>query len=517
MTEDHRAAIGIRTLGLPTSGFAGLLSQIQRDAYRRLAWLGWLAGGALAFRLSSSVFLELDLGHFLWPALVVLPLVLILAVLCRRSRLPVEWFPSVAVCFEILVALALGTQLLDWQNTLGSSGWPLAAIPSVGVWVILFASVIPLPPSQHLLGAVLSGSAVPLAFFLSLTLYEVPSTVGPEENLRVFLQLMVATGISIAVAYIGARRIYGLSVRLTEARHMGNYQLVEKLGEGGMGEVWRAKHHLLMRPAAVKLIRSDGIGPAYEVQLQRFEREIQATVSLHSPHTIEVYDYGTTEDGTFYYVMELLDGIDLEELVREYGPQPPERVVHILRQTCHSLGEAHGAGLVHRDIKPANIFICRHGRELDFVKVLDFGMVKDHLGEAGLTQMGTFAGTPQYAAPEMAEGLLDEIDPRSDLYSLGCVAYWLLTGRTVFEAESAMKTLMKHINEKPAPPSQRVEGVPADLERLILRCLAKDRDDRPSSTDELDQGLSALNMALDWTEERATLWWEMHRASIGQS
>jgi len=250
--------------------------------------------------------------------------------------------------FEVLIALALGGQLLDWQNTLGAGGWPLAAIPTVGVWVILFANVIPLPPWQHLLGASIAASAVPLSFFLSLSLYQVPAALGPQDNLRVFLQLMIPTAIAVAIAYVGSRRVYGLSLDLTEARRLGNYQLIEKLGEGGMGEVWKAEHRLLARPAAVKLIRSDVPGSGFEKQLRRFEREIQATVSLDSPHTIEIYDYGTGDDGTFYYVMELLDGFDLEELVRDDGP-PAARAGHPHSATMLSLprrGPRVGAGLL---------------------------------------------------------------------------------------------------------------------------------------------------------------------------
>ncbi len=329
-----------------TSGFVGLLSDIQSDAYRKLEWLAWLAATVLVFRLVAVVFLGQKLGAFLWLSLAFAPFAVGLAIACRLRKLPRERFAFVAMGFEVLIALALGGQLLDWQNTLGAGGWPLAAIPTVGVWVILFANVIPLPPWQHLLGASIAASAVPLSFFLSLSLYQVPAALGPQDNLRVFLQLMIPTAIAVAIAYVGSRRVYGLSLDLTEARRLGNYQLIEKLGEGGMGEVWKAEHRLLARPAAVKLIRNDVPGSGFEKQLRRFEREIQATVSLDSPHTIEIYDYGTGDDGTFYYVMELLDGFDLEELVRDDGPQPPERVIHILRQCCHSLGEAHASGLV---------------------------------------------------------------------------------------------------------------------------------------------------------------------------
>jgi len=218
-------------------------------------------------------------------------------------------------------------------------------------------------------------------------------------------------------------------------------------------------------------------------------------------------NYDTTPDGTFYYVMELLDGFDLDALVAKHGPQPPERVVHILRQACDSLGEAHATGLVHRDVKPADMNVCRYGRAVDFVKVLDFGMVKDALSEPGLTQMGTFAGTPHYAAPEMAQGLLDQIDSRSDIYALGCVAFFLLTGRTPFVAETAMKLLMCHVNDAPEPASAFVEGVPPELVRVVLDCLEKDPSRRPASTDVLDERLAAVPLAESWSQDRASDWW----------
>ena len=232
---------------------------------------------------------------------------------------------------------------------------------------------------------------------------------------------------------------------------MGSYHLEDLLGKGGMGEVWKATHRFLARSAAVKLIMPSALGAkdeaAAQVTLRRFEREAQTTASLRSPHTIELYDFGVSRDGTFYYVMELLDGLDLQTLVAKHGPQPPERVVFLLRQACHSLYEAHKAGLVHRDIKPANIFMCRYGTDLDFVKVLDFGIVKREQmagkEEAQLTAVGMISGTPAYLAPEMAlaEG---PTDGRADLYALGCVGYWLLTGQLVFDKANAMAMVVAH-------------------------------------------------------------------------
>jgi serine/threonine-protein kinase len=331
--------------------------------------------------------------------------------------------------------------------------------------------------------------------------------------------LLLPTIISVGMAWYAARRIYGLRSDLSKARELGSYHLVEKLGEGGMGEVWKAEHRMLARPAAIKLIHPEAVkeeaesGDAPGRHLARFEREVQATAQLCSPHTIEVYDYGLTGSGTFYYVMELLDGLDLQEVVTQFGIMPPERVTSILLQACHSLAEAHASGLVHRDIKPANIFLCRLGQDVDFVKVLDFGLVKrTHApGEAHLTQVGTFAGTPAYAPPEMVVAGEEDVDGRADIYSLGCVAYWLLAGRTVFSATNAMQMLLKHSNEAPRPPSEySIAPLPDELDRVILDCLAKDPTDRIPSIDALAHRLREIEWSQQWNDDMALGWWQEH-------
>jgi serine/threonine-protein kinase len=304
----------------------------------------------------------------------------------------------------------------------------------------------------------------------------------------------------------------------SEEPQLGNYDLVEKLGSGGMGEVWRAEHRLLVRPVAIKLVRPDALRPASEkgvpLALRRFEREAQATAVLNSPHTVELLDFGLTPGGKLYYVMELLVGRDLESLIRDFGAQPANRVMFLLQQVCHSLAEAHVRGLVHRDIKPANVYVCRMGLEYDFVKVLDFGLVKFSTGGAGSTLISAdqvVSGTPAYMAPEVILGSAD-VDSRADVYSIGCLAYWLLTGQLVFEADSAMKMMMDHVNRPPVPPSQRTElRVPSELDRIVLGCLEKDPDRRPHDASVL------LQMLLDWKSQdeswshgAARRWWESH-------
>jgi serine/threonine-protein kinase len=290
-----------------------------------------------------------------------------------------------------------------------------------------------------------------------------------------------------------------------------------------MGEVYRAEHQLLARPAAVKLVRPELLGTAdVDVQhrtLLRFEREAQLTARLRSPHTVSVYDYGITDDGTFYYVMELLEGLDLESLVREYGPVPTGRCLHILRQVCDSLSEAHALGLTHRDIKPSNVVLCRYGRRVDFVKVLDFGLARparppDGADTASLTRDDAIAGTPAFMSPEQILGHR-EVGPWTDLYAVGCLGYWLLTGRLVFEGETSLEVLTRHARDVPVAPSRRTElPIPSRVDEILLACLEKDPARRPESADALAKELEEIAAERDWSPEHARRWWEAHRPPL---
>jgi serine/threonine-protein kinase len=324
-----------------------------------------------------------------------------------------------------------------------------------------------------------------------------------------FLLLAVAVVISHVVTRLGRQ--------VAKERELGSYQLGALLGRGGMGEVYRATHRMLARPAAIKLIHPEALTTrdrkSAGLAVARFRREAEAAAQLRSPHTVELYDFGETEDGTLYFVMELLEGMDLESLVRLEGPLPQQRVVHILRQVCESLDEAHSAGLVHRDIKPANIHVGRVGRRHDFVKVLDFGLVKSLAAPAGEDSMATAAGltpgTPAYMAPEMALG--EAVDGRADIYALGCVAYYLLTGQLVFEATSGLQLITKHIQEAPVPPSRRTElDVSPQLEQAVLACLAKRPEGRPQTAADLDRMLAEIEID-PWSQEQATNWWRTHQ------
>ena len=426
-----------------------------------------------------------------------------LFVCTRRVHANRQRLLDVGIAYQSLVAASLAFlhHLHGWEGAWIYSGWSHPA-----AFIMMFAAVVPATPGRALLGAAAAAALDPIALAVTVAA-GAPAPTGP-----VTAMLLAPSALSVAFAWVIAHIVHRLGRDLERAEQIGSYQLVERLGEGGMGEVWRAEHASLARPAAIKLIRGEALGGTGDepaTALRRFEQEAQTTAGLRSPHTITLYDFGRTQDGSFYYVMELLDGIDLQLLVEKFGPTPPERAVHVLRQACHSLAEAHARGLVHRDIKPANIYLCRHGLELDFVKVLDFGLVKHTAAGSAcdprLTQEGQISGTPTYMAPEVAagEGLVDD---RTDLYALGCVAYWLLTGRTVFAGETALKQILAHVAEPPAPASRHV-ALPAALDALVLRCLAKKPGDRPQSAEALAAALAALPLEPPWTPERARAWW----------
>jgi serine/threonine-protein kinase len=316
---------------------------------------------------------------------------------------------------------------------------------------------------------------------------------------------LILTILAAGSAY-GARTISRLRRQVAEARQLGQYRLRRRIGTGGMGEVYLAEHQLLKRPCAVKLIRP---GCADDPRaLNRFEREVRLTAALSHPNTVDVYDYGRSDDGTYYYVMEYLDGLSLSELVERHGPLPPGRVVYLLRQVCEALAEAHAAGLVHRDIKPSNIFAARRGGVADVAKLLDFGLVLPAATPTAshLTAEGQVLGTPLYMSPEQAkEGR--ELDGRSDFYSLGAVAYYLLTGRPPFEAAGVIEVLVAHARDPVVPPSKVRSGLPGDLERVVLRCLAKNPADRFADAEALERALGECGCAGDWDRGRAARWW----------
>jgi serine/threonine-protein kinase len=331
------------------------------------------------------------------------------------------------------------------------------------------------------------------------------------------LMLGAAAGVAVFAAFLTGN-LFDFAY---EERRRGFYDLEEQIGSGGMGEVWRARHRTLARPTALKLIREDRVDSDDEEAgriLQRFEREARATAALRSPHTIDVYDFGVTSDGHFYYAMEYLEGLDLETLVESCGPTPPERAVHLLLQACDSLADAHEHGLTHRDIKPANLFVTRLGPSNDYLKLLDFGLVLEQREEDDaerLTAEGATSGTPAYMAPEMALNR-DRIDGRADIYALGGVAYWLLTGKYVFDAQGGVAMIVEHVKTRPEPPSKRTElPVCPELDEIVMKCLEKDPADRYQSARELAAALTAVPLAHPWTAQRAAEWWDLHFPTSG--
>jgi len=328
----------------------------------------------------------------------------------------------------------------------------------------------------------------------------------PHEGFVIAVIVVIWWAFTTLVCVVISRVIYALRIEVRQARQLGQYTLEEKLGAGGMGEVYRASHAMLRRPTAVKLLPPDRAEPA---ALARFEREVQLTSQLSHPNTITLFDYGRTPDGIFYYAMELLDGATLGDIVEAEGPLPSERVIHVLRMVAGSLSEAHQLGLVHRDIKPANIMLCERGGEPDIAKVLDFGLVKPVHAEtdSSLTQANAITGTPLYMSPESISSP-DTMDGRSDLYSLGAVGYFMLTGKHLFEARTVIEICGHHLHTRPVPPSERINTpIAPDLEQIVLRCLEKDPAQRPQSAAELRAALDRCRDAEAWTSQRACAWW----------
>ena len=452
------------------------------------------------------------------PSVIGMVVAVLVAWVIRSPRISLPAAMNLGQAFEIVSSYAIAAaefgdpmSIETHQGFLGLS-W-------VAVWVVLFTIVVPTSPRRAVMAALASVSAVPVVIG---TVVASGAAAAPVSALPFFFGLVFPYLLVVAMAYVGARVVYQLGTEVRRARELGSYRLEKKLGEGGMGEVWQARHRMLARPAAIKLIRPSTTGKAgAEVTreaVRRFEREAQVIARLRSPHTVELFDFGIAADGAFYYVMELLDGIDVDRLLRRFGPTPPERAIHLLRQVCHSLSEAQSCGLVHRDIKPANIFVCQYGEEYDFVKVLDFGIVGAvHTPDDSntvQTRENDLKGTPAFMAPEQAMGR--PVDGRADIYATGCVAYWLLTGQYVFTADNAMGLLLQHAQTSPVPPSARTElSIPPALDDLVLACLAKDPAHRPQSARELSLRLAELEARHPWSQERAQEWWTLHKPTQG--
>jgi serine/threonine-protein kinase len=483
-------------------------SETQAYLQRRLIlFYGVTLGLALALYVVDTFLIASVDGWGSWMLLDAARLVHLAAILLsgvvlgllRRRAVPARWLLFLdGFGLYIAVAATLLVTILDYEHG-------LISIPAIlSLFVIARAVVVPCASRTTL---ILSLPA-PLLFLLIQVahgeIWLAPGIRSPSFPLHLIWDQVVLL-LAVAIAAFASQVNFGLRLQVREAMQLGQYRLEELVGKGAMGEVYRASHAMLRRPTAIKVIRPELSDPEL---LRRFEREVRETSRLSHPNTIAVFDYGRTPDGAFYYAMEYLDGDDLRRFVERHGPLPPARVIHLLRQACGALAEAHGAGLVHRDLKPSNLMLCRRGGLHDFVKVVDFGLVKDVTAAADLTGTGVFAGTPETMAPEVLRG--EPVTASADLYALGVVGYFLLTGKGIFDANSALEIVGHHLHTPPVPPRDRVPAVPADLEAVILRCLAKEPAERFADADALARALAACGDAGGWTEEHAAAWWSAH-------
>jgi serine/threonine-protein kinase len=413
-----------------------------------------------------------------------------------------------AVMMAAVVAATLTVYALDYRAD------PFDVPAFLALFVVARALVVPSTVRRTLfvsLPALAGILAVQLGYGVTYDASGVVLSSGTFVSRVIWNQVVL--GLALGLSLLASHLNFALRMKAYEALRMDQYLLEGLLGRGGMGEVYRARHTLLRRPTALKLVHPDRAGRR---NLRRFEKEVRHTCLLTHPNTIRIYDYGHTPNGEFFYAMELLEGADLQHIVDATGPMSPARAVHVLRQACAALAEAHAKGLVHRDVKPSNLMLCRQGLDDDVVKVLDFGLVKETGGsDPDLTRAGEVCGTPSTIAPETLRGAV--VTAQADLYSLGAVGCFLLTGRPIFEAKSPMEFAVKHVSDEPMAPSKRGVEVPEDLENLLLRCLEKDPGERPDGAVALAAELDACDNAGHWTQADAKRWWEAHRERLAEA
>jgi hypothetical protein len=427
-----------------------------------------------------------------------------------RARMSMPTMRLLDVAGTVLICSSFAAMGMAFARSMFANGFdpaPVVYVDVLAAGYVLMARAIAVPSTAARTAWVGIAVVVPLeladVFILST------ATLLPHVRTMAYVEGALWKAAAVAMSAVASRVIFGLRAEVRQTRLLGQYTLEEKIGEGGMGVVYRAHHAMLRRPTAIKLLPLDKAGAE---NIGRFEREVQLTASLSHPNTVAIFDYGRTSDGIFYYAMEYLDGINLEQLVKWDGPQPARRVVRILQQVSGALAEAHDVGLVHRDVKPANIILCERGGMVDVAKVVDFGLVKRFRVNAtdvtmGATVGATVVGTPLYMAPESISGE-GHVDARSDLYALGAVAYWLLTGTPVFKARTVLEVCAHHLHTPPEPPSQRLgRPLSPELDRLVLQCLAKSPVDRPESAHALSRDLDRIASIDPWSEAEASRWW----------
>ncbi len=499
----------------PFSLGAPIANEEERAQFQKRLALTWMLVGALAatFWLVASGFLALkgpDHLQHMWtrPSSRVQLATTGTAFVAWLFTRSAKRSPKVLDAIDAVSSIAL---CLGWAAMLalepGRPRGELVSLMAITYTLVMRSALIPSTPARTALLAALAHVPLIVITHLHHASGKIQQDAPLAPAVYVVIWAVVGVGAMTATTWV----IYGLRVQVRRAMQLGQYFLEDRIGAGGMGAVYRARHAMLRRPTAIKLL-SEGSGAAIE----RFEREVQITARLTHPNTIAIFDYGRTPDGVFYYAMEYLDGISIEELVDASGPQPPARVVHVLLQVCGALREAHLEGLVHRDIKPANIMLTSRGGIPDFVKVLDFGLVKETVSrelsrDAAVTNASAILGTPHYMAPE---SILDPstVDGRTDIYALGATAYVMLTGKRVFEGANLVEVCSKHIHEAPRAPSASIRDIPPALDRVVLACLAKRPEERPADASTLAAMLRETGVPA-WTDADASQWWSKHQTT----
>jgi serine/threonine-protein kinase len=525
-SETQESGLSGASGSTPTSGSARIRGGIRRSSAGFEAELrGYLQSRlrvAAAFIVATAGALYLvDLGlalqrgrwsldYFVTPARILHAaaflgaLVTWVALRRRRFDLPGLCGADLLLILVTLVTCT-GIYAFDYENGMTSLPGMLA------LFLVARALIVPSTTRRTLLYSIpapLLFLGVKLAYGKAYAWHLMP--IPDDQFIYSVIWDQCTLWIGVALAALASKVNFSLRVEAWEARQLDQYVIESRLGVGGQGEVYRARHAMLRRPTAIKLIRSDTVGPR---TLKRFEKEVRQTSRLTHPNTIRIFDYGRSAEGVFYYAMELLDGADLDRIVDVAGPMPAARVIHVLAQACAALHEAHEKGLVHRDVKAGNLILCTRGLDRDVVKVMDFGLVKTiDTGDASLTRADEICGSPHTMAPEGMLG--DPITRRSDLYSLAAVGCYLLTGKPVFDGKTVIEIASAHLNQEPTPPSARVDGVPADLEAVLLRCLAKAPEARFADADALRAALLACADAGSWTQAEARAWWDEHEERL---
>ncbi|MDG3003802.1 serine/threonine-protein kinase [Paludisphaera mucosa] len=518
VADDEATLLLERSAGVEGSLAGSLVAETHGLRRSRLAsaavFLAAISTVLLVWGLYTGVIVKNPGMGVLRVARVVIA-VAVAALLSSRRPLSGTWLKAIeyGLFGSMVVMLGISEYLVSIDflregDALGMATYIKNGVIGAIMLMLLYGAII---PNDAITAAkvILTMALVPVLSFALLMEVEHPELIEDLETMRSAehagsnaISLLIGASLAIYVAHV----LNGLRRELHDARKFGQYQLGRRLGVGGMGEVFMAEHQLLKRPCALKLIKPDsGADP---LALARFEREVKSAARLSHPNTIAIYDYGRTDEGTFYYVMEYLPGMSLHDLVGQYGALPAGRLVYLMRQVCAGLAEAHSLGIIHRDLKPANIFVALRGGEADVAKVLDFGLVKltADPNAPELTTDRTVSGTPSFMAPEQATGE-SPVDPRTDIYALGAIAYYALTAKLPFQGTTAMAIMIAQVRDPVVPPSKVKEGVPEDLERIILRCLSKNPDDRYPDVRTLGRELAKCSSAADWDEDRAEQWW----------